>query len=89
MSISASCDKSSDFGLHKFNSVDAKICDIVPNLWNNIAVNCMIRINAKKNTKTNPMGSSCKYSFEIWTCEYDKTHYYSHEYFIELEMLGV
>lgn len=40
LSINASCESSSDFLLHvRFSSVDAKMCEIVPKRWNNMAVN--------------------------------------------------
>lgn len=69
LSINASCDSSSVFLLQqKFNSVDDKICANVPKRWNNIAQNWMTKINAKKNTNTKPMGSNCRYSFDMWTC---------------------
>lgn len=68
LSISWSCVRSSDFFLQKFSSVEANICDRVPKRWNNIAVNCMTKINAKKNTNTRPIGSNCRYSLEICTC---------------------
>lgn len=69
LSIRASCDKSSLFLLkHKLRSVDARICDNVPNRWNNMAVNWMTRIRAKKKTNTSPMGSSCRYSLLMCTC---------------------
>jgi hypothetical protein len=64
LSIKASCESSSDFLLQvRLSSVEAKICEIVPKRWNNIAVNWMIKINAKKNTNTKPIGSSWRYSF--------------------------
>lgn len=47
------------------------MCEIVPNRWNNIAVNWMTKINAKKNTNTKPIGSNCKYSFDM--CTYLRT----------------
>lgn len=55
---------------NQLSSVDANMCDMVPNLWNNIAENCMTKIKAKKNTNTRPIGSNCKYSFEINTWKY-------------------
>ena len=48
------------------SSVEARICEMVPKRWNNIATNWMIKMRAKKNTNTRPMGSSCRYSFEMW-----------------------
>lgn len=56
---------------NQFSSVDANMCERVPNLWNNMAENCITKIKAKKNTNTKPMGSSCRYSFDIntWKCE--------------------
>lgn len=55
------------FLLQQFSSVDAKMWDMVPNLWKIIAVNWMTRMKAKKNTNTKPIGSNCRYSFEIST----------------------
>lgn len=52
---------------HKLSSVDAKMCEMVPNRWNNMAVNWITRIRAKKNTNTKPMGSSCRYSLVMIT----------------------
>lgn len=64
----ASWDRSSVFLLkQKFSSVEAKMCDRVPKRWNNMAVNWMIRMRAKKNTNTRPMGSSCRYSLLMCT----------------------
>lgn len=63
---------------HKFRSVEASICDSVPNRWNNMAVNCITMMNAKKNTNTKPMGSKCKYSLltMIWKNVYRFTLQY-------------
>lgn len=45
----------------------AKMWAKVPNRWNSIAVNWITNISAKKNTKTKPIGSSCRYSFVMCT----------------------
>ena len=63
-------------------SVDARIWEIVPNLWNNIATNWITIIKAKKNTKTRPIGSNWRYFLSIRICfreQYKYVRYYKIE----------
>lgn len=55
--------------LQQSKLVLARMWASVPNRWNNIAVNCMTNISAKKKTNTRPIGSSCRYSFVMCTCK--------------------
>jgi len=47
---------------YQLSSVEARMCEMVPKRWNNMAKNWITKIRAKKNTNTKPIGSSCKYS---------------------------
>ena len=66
-SIKASSDKNSSFRVHQCNSVEAKICEIVPIRWKSMAINWIKIMAKKKKTRTIPMGSKCRYSFVIIT----------------------
>lgn len=52
----------------KLSSVAAKIWAMVPKRWNNMAVNWMTKMRAKKKTNTRPMGSNWRYSLVMCTC---------------------